>query len=517
MIGRVWGILCLWLMFISAQAQPQTPPAPAYTPQFRQQPCLFDLPEPTITCGVLRVPENRADPTGRQVELAVTILPALLEPKLPDPVIYLEGGPGYAATYRLYTWVDHPLRAHRDFVLMDQRGTGFSTPSLNCPEIEQGSSAQFSNPLAHCEFNRRQEDRIDLDQYHSAASAADFRDLAQAMGYQQINLYGISYGTRLALTIIRDYPQLVRSAVLDAVFPPEADLISDRIYNRFRAFEALFDACQSAPACRQRHPNLEATFYDVVARYNDTPYEIGPVPFSIQPPSPLDGNAIVDGLFQGLYNTPALAMIPAGIARLDRAESRDDVIMGYYMIRGLITPETYRNLGTLPPQPTIRNSVNVRAYENRAGDVTYAEGMYLSVNCAEEIPFSDENAATDADAEIVPEILFDYLVLDVRRLMFSCSTWGVSRRDRIETERVTSDIPILLTGGAYDPITAVSWMMSARSGLPNSRLVIFTYGGHGVSIDTPCGVGLVVAHINAPNLQPDTSCAVGDIPFFIAE
>jgi pimeloyl-ACP methyl ester carboxylesterase len=508
----IW-VLALLLVW-PALAQDESPPA--YTPIFTEEPCVFDPPEPSIVCGRLLVPENRDNPSGRKVSLAVAILPALLEPSAPDPVIYLEGGPGFSAFYRLYEWIDHPLRANRDFILIDQRGMGFSEPSLNCPEIENGRIGPYGSSVEYCRWRIVEEDRIDINQYHSAASATDIRDLAAALKLEQVNLYGISYGSRLALTVIRDHPEIVRSAVLDAVFPPEADLIEDRIFNRFQAFEAMFNACSANPACAAAYPGLEDNFYAMIERYNENPLPVpGAEDYGFVPPE-LTGYDVVDALFLGLYNTPGLPMIPEGLTRLHRGQGRDDILFGYFMTRGLITPEEYRQR-EVPETPTIRDSQYVRIYENRAGDVEYAEGAYLSINCAEEMPYTDGNAVTNADSQRVPPVLWDYLSLDVSSIMFGCNTWNVAERDLLETERVVSDIPVLLAGGAYDPITSVTWMMSARQGLPNSKLVIFTYGGHGVTVDNPCGVGLVVAHFNTPDLAPDTSCATGDIPFFTGD
>jgi len=484
-----------------------------YTPRYEETSCLFELPEPDIICGTVTVPENRADPTGRQVRLAVTVIPALTDP-LPDPIIYLSGGPGGRASFLLYRWLNHPMRVNRDVILLDQRGTGFSTPSLNCPEIEENRNGPYVLPVEYCRYRTVEEEGTDINQYHSAASAADIRDLVRVMGYEQVNLYGISYGSRLALTVLREYPEIVRAAVLDAVFPPEADLISERIRTRFRAFEALFGACNANPACRAAYPDLEARFYEVVERYNNAPYTFDTT-FPGIPPT-LTGDLIVDALFLGLYNTPSLGMIPEGIARLERAESEDDIAFGYYMTRGRVTPEVYRSRQPVS-EPSIEDSPEVQAYEDRVGEVDYAEGMHLSVNCAEELPFSDGEAATQADAEIVPQILLRYLSADVSALLVSCNMWNVQSLDPVETERVQSDVPVLLISGVYDPITAVGWAISARVGLPNSRLVVFGYGGHGVSVDDPCGRALVTAHFNAPTLTPDSSCADGDIDFFTGD
>lgn len=493
-------------------AAPVPTPAQGYTPVYTPTPCIFEPPTPDITCGTLTVPLDRDNPNGTQVELAVAILPALIpEAKAPDPVIYLEGGPGASALYNIHRWPGHPLRATRDLILYDQRGTGFSQPLLNCPEIEDGDRGALSSPLAHCRYRTLEQDAIPIEHYTSAASAADVADLAAALGYQQVNLYGISYGSRLALTVLRDHPQIVRAAVLDAVFPPEADLLADRITSRFRAFEALFGACAADPACAARYPDLEATFYAVVDRYNAEPYPI--TAEWVRMPSPLTGDAILTAFFLGMYSTPTLGMIPEGLALLDRAATQEDVIYGYFLVQGYLTETAYRTRD-IPDEPTIREDAGVIDYEARYGRAEYAEGMYLSVNCSEELNFSDAPAAMSTDALRLPPTMIEYLRNDVRGISFGCAVWNVAEQPRSENERVLSEVPVLLIGGALDPITPVDWMVSAQAGLPNSQIAVFNYGGHGVSLDSPCGVGLVVAHINAPALDLDLSCARGEIDFY---
>lgn len=492
-----WILLIVLGLLMPVHAQS----APALMPTD----CPFPPLDPTVRCATLSVPENRADPEGAQVQLMVAILPAFSPNPLPDPVIYLEGGPGFSAVFRLDLWIQHPLRMNRDLVLLDQRGTGFSLPSLNCPEVETGDYGVFLTPLNNCRYRLAVEQGVDILQYNSAASAADLNDLRMALGAPQVNLYGISYGTRLALTTMRDYPNTVRAAVLDSILPPEADLIADRIYTRLQAFDALFAACATDPACNSRYPNLQNTFYELVTRYNAAPYRFSQAGLYLPLDGELDGNDIVDALFNGLYRTDALPYLPAGIARLARATTERDIANSYRVVRGLVTARSF-DPAYIPP-PRIDETELVQAYIAQYGDVSYAEGVNASVNCSEEILFSDANAAAAADGELVPPALRDYLSLDIQRVMSWCAVWEIGTQDRRETERVYTDVPALLLSGAYDPITSVSWMMSAREGLPNSTAAIFTYGGHGVSYADDCGVSLVVTFINAPHLPPDTSCA----------
>ncbi|MCA9904902.1 MAG: alpha/beta fold hydrolase, partial [Anaerolineae bacterium] len=186
--------------------------------------CWMDLPDglvegDDVDCGLLFVPEDRTDPDSATIELAVAILYASEDDVQPDPIIYLAGGPGGNAVDELEAWVDIPYIQDRDLILLDQRGTGYSFPSLNCPEIEESED----DATQACR-DRLVADGVNLQAYNSAENAADVADLRVALGYDEWNLYGISYGTRLAQTIVRDYPQGIRSVILDSAYPLAANL-----------------------------------------------------------------------------------------------------------------------------------------------------------------------------------------------------------------------------------------------------------------------------------------------------
>ncbi|HEX6305128.1 MAG TPA: alpha/beta fold hydrolase, partial [Anaerolineales bacterium] len=204
------------------------------------------------------MPENRARPEGSLIQLHVAVFRSRSEEPENDPVVHLAGGPGSSslgvAGYILGQGMDAILE-QRDLILFDQRGTGYSQPRLDCPEREaltptllEGSLSQRAEQDAIVEAlrecrERLTEEGVDLSAYNSAASAADVNDLRRALGYTKINLYGVSYGTRLGLTVMRDYPQAVRSAVLDSAYPPQVNLYTSLAPNAERAFNQLFAGC----------------------------------------------------------------------------------------------------------------------------------------------------------------------------------------------------------------------------------------------------------------------------------
>jgi pimeloyl-ACP methyl ester carboxylesterase len=207
----------------------------------------------TIACGMLTVREDRSQPNGATIQLAVAIIPTRSPTPAPDPVVYLAGGPGSAALSgapRLArAWA--PFLANRDLIVFDQRGTGFSRPALRCPESERSSDAELGRVLSADESVRAEvaalqrcharlvREGVHLGAYTSAASAHDLEDLRVALGYGRWNLLGISYGTRLALTAMRDTPQSIRSVILDSTYPLQVNLYQHAVQYRSGAQNAL--------------------------------------------------------------------------------------------------------------------------------------------------------------------------------------------------------------------------------------------------------------------------------------
>ena len=493
-----------WLALTLAPANARQQYSPVYFPT----PCPYPVPEEGITCGTMIVPEDRFRPDDTKVQIAVAVLPAKGQ-AVPEPVFYLSGGPGGSALLEIDGWLDHAVRDNHDLILFDQRGTGFSKPSLNCPEIENGFFGSFEDPAAACYNRLRYDEGVDMNDYHSVASAQDLNDLRQVLGYDQVNVYGISYGTRLALTIMREYPDTVRAVVLDSVLPPEADVLADRIYNRISSFRELFRACGSDRICSAWYPDIEETFYRVVDSYNiqpafvDHPY-YGPVQIT--------GYDIADGLFLGLYRTEAIGVLPYGINILDRAQSEEDVIFGFDVINGQV-PREYLETGNYDYNPGVLGSDEVQAYMDEYGDITLAEGVNIAIDCAEEYPFSNVYDVMNNDAYIIPPSLREYVQFNAELARYRCGVWYVSPQGAGETERVISDTPALVMAGAFDPITSVTWSMSAQSGLSNGQFLLFTYGGHGVSIDD-CGMNLMTNFLLDPAQELDTSCTQQPVAFY---
>lgn len=457
--------------------------SPGEVPRFEPAPC----PVPAfrgVTCGYLVVPENRDDPNSGEpsshaIRLAVAILPSRSEQPAPDPVVYLTGGPGASAIEPLKAWRKSRFLDTRDVILFEQRGTKYAQPALECPEVEEVLVENMALALSTEEEVAREveaaaacRDRllaegVDLSAYHSAASAADLEDLRQALGYEQWNLYGVSYGTRLALTAMRDYPEGIRSAILNSPFPPVADTYVEMVPNAQQAFHALFADCEADPACRAAYPNLEQRFYHGLEQANAHPLSVAihVPPGRVQ----LTAKDLIAGLFSSLRGPKTNALLPFVISQI--YEENQDVLA-----------------------PMVEDGLPSFSGASR--------GMLHSVECYEEAPFNAP-AAIQAAAQVQP-ILLDYLPIHFNLAI--CDVWPSGQAGSIETEPVRSDIPTLLLTGEYDPYTPPSWGQRAAETLSHSYVYEFPGTGHGPMGASDCGRGIARAFLDDPLTEPDTSC-----------
>ncbi len=473
-----------------------TTPPPAvgdYTPVFEAAGCEFDVvTDLDFRCGFLVVPENRSAPdNGREVRLHVAIFESPNPDAPDDPIVYLDGGPGGESLeplqFTLGTVWDGFLE-NRDMIFFDQRGVGLSTPSLECTETRQLTFDLLDDDLPAEEYVARElqaltecrerldGDGIDVTQYNSASNAADVADLRIALELDEWNVLGISYGTRLAETVMRDHPAGIRSVVLDSTYTPDVDLIASAPANFSRALDVFFAGCETDTACSEAYPDLEQRLFDLVARLDADPITapVRDVFTNERYDAVFDGQTLLGVVFQGLYSEQVIPVLPQLVDELERGETTTLVLL---------------------------------ATNNLANGAFFSYGMNLSVQCNEEVPFTDESeVAAAATAEPRLEEFFATASNIGVPVYDMCDLWQAGTGAPVENEPVTSDLPTLVMSGEYDPITPPAWGERASATLSNATYVEFPGVGHGASLSGDCPLSVATAFFDDPAAPVDTSC-----------
>lgn len=449
----------------------------------RLHPCTSDEGPTDAYCGSLRVFENRETGQGRTIDLQIVVLPALGSDAHPDPLFFLAGGPGQGAAQMARPLRDifRRLQAARDIVFVDQRGTGKSNP-LNCApasdslrDLNEADEASFAR-LRACLQTYNADPRL----YTTPIAMDDLDQVRAHLGYDRINIYGGSYGTRAALVYLRQYEAHVRAVVLDGVAPTDMRLPLFFARDAERALGKLFADCEADPTCRSRHPDLAGRTRRLVRRL-----EVGPVRVRLtHPRTGLAEDVTVNAAFVAnilvgaLYSPVTASLIPELVAR---AEGGD--------FQGLLALAL----------------VNETAGENMS------LGMQLSVICAEDYPrITPEDVARES-----ADTLFAGHLLTAR--LKACEFWPRGTVSPGYYAPVASPVPVLILSGDLDPVTPPSWGEATSRQLPNARHLIVPGTGHG-ALTTGCGARLVRTFIERGTAEAlDTSCLDGlkRPPFFL--
>jgi len=383
------------------------------------------------------------------------------------------------------------LKTGRDLVLFDQRGVGFSNPALDCTDYQEIGVDLLDEQIDGVtlepeEAQRRAFDALvacgrtlsqaaNLKMYHTAQSAADVDALRRVLGYNQVNLIGVSYGTKLALTVMRDFPEGVRSVVLDSVYPLDADLYLEMPADLDRALQTLFDRCAGDPSCSAAYPGLRQTFFATVEKLNVQPARLALTDFLTgeRYPSKLNGNAFIGLIFSLLYETEVIPLLPQ------------------------IITETYH--GEYDKVKIVRSSLLLQGELN-------SQGMMLSVQCHDEAPFGSKEAYLKA-LEEHPEIAGMFGGANLGGMLYDlCAEWDAGEAGPVENQPVVSDLPALVLAGELDPITPPAWGEKAAGALPNSFFYLFPGVGHGASTSGDCPVEILAQFLDNPHQPPDAGC-----------
>lgn len=448
--------------------------APASVQRGRVQfyPCgREELPSDAL-CGKYEVFEDRKAKAGRRIALNILLLPALSQKAAPDPLFYLAGGPGGAATSYATAGFMTRLRRERDVVLVDQRGTGKSNP-LNCNlygdrKDMRGFFTDYYSEDALRACRTELEKVADLTLYTTEIAMDDLDELRAALGYDRINLYGGSYGTTAALSYMRQHPKNVRAVALFGVAPPDFKIPLPFAKGVQQAMNRLIEDCAADTTCNTAFPKLRAEFEAVLAQLDKAPVNVTAINVVTKQPQQfaLTRAAFVDVVRTLLYFPPTLSLLPRLIHNA--------------------------SLGNFGPLITIAFQV-INQLEGQI-----ARGMQMSVICAEDVPFIREEEIARATAGTF------YGETRVRAYMRACALWPKSAVSQSFATPVKSDAPVLLVSGEVDPVTPPWIAEEAARHLPNGRQFRIRNGSH-YSYD--CAENLVAEFIERGTAQGlDASC-----------
>lgn len=445
-------------------------------------------PAPSVAarCGRLELPENPAAPDGRRIALAIAVIPALSARAAPDPLVLIPGGPGQGARESFLPLLPalEDVNRMRDLVLVDQRGTGESA-RLGCPEAERAFDDPDMEPSRLGQLSSACLRALPGDPrfYTTSVAVRDLEAVRVALGYEKLNLYGASYGTRVAQHYLRRYPAQVRSLVLDGVVQPGLLLGPALALDAEHSLQRLFADCRADAACHARFGDPSASLAALRA-------ELAAAPRTVRIPDPLTAEAREERFGPGelaltlrilSYSSTGRALLPF---LLDRAVAGAD------------------------PGPLLAQSLLIADQF----DGMLALGMHNAVACTEDLPFVDE-AVVDRDA--LAESYLGTRMLD--GLLAMCAHWPRGELDPDLREALATPVPALLFSGEVDPVTSPANGEAALAGFSAGRHFVFPGQGH-VQLVLRCAQHLMRDFLEAGSASTlDARCLdrVRAAPFFL--
>ncbi|WP_259311850.1 alpha/beta hydrolase [Capillimicrobium parvum] len=474
--------------------------APAGAASVAPGPCPTpETPIPALAgarCGFLTVPENRTRLDGRTIRLQVAVIPARSRTPAPDPVVYLTGGPGGSAISAVQNVVNAGANRDRDLIVLEQRGTLYSEPSLTCPVIDRWNSRVVGLPYDARSTGRKQTAATracrasvvakgaDPGSYNTTESTADFADLRVALGIPEWNVIGASYGTDLALSYMRDHPEGIRSVTIDSAIAPDQAGTSLAWTSAGVGMRQMFRACRAQPSCRRAYPRPDRVFTRLVRRLEATPITAFVKPALIPGDKPDPGarrtKVVLDG---GAFANYVINITGAGF--------------------GSKVPKLLYDFAHGRRKPVLASQAATGALH--AGELSY--GLQYGVICSEWIPFETKRDVLRRGRQAFPGFprsvraqppQFPFRFMD-------CPVWDVPKAPDSQRAVPRSAIPTLVLAGSYDTLTSEANSRHAASNLPSSRLVVFPGEGHVVLNTSKCAGRVFVSFLDAPG-SPDMRC-----------
>jgi len=435
-------------------------------------------------CGTMPRP---LDPSGNEpgeIELRVAVVPALnLTPEL-DPLVPIAGGPGQGSVqfYTAYSWAFEDVRRNRDILLIDQRGTGESA-TMDCEFDDEMVEGEYSTELT-IEYTKQCLEELPHDPrfFTTSVAVTDMEAVREALGYSSLNLYGVSYGSRVAQHFARRYPDSTRTVIIDGVTPPQISLGPEIATESQRAVDNILARCVEDEACNDRFPNVTDDFARIAAALREAPV-------AIEVPDPSTGRPEAIDFGEGefatavrllAYNPNAIALMPLLI---HEAGEGNYVPLGSQFMMTMIAMVDQLSLG-----------------------------MHNAVVCTEDVPFYDRSTI-DYDG-----LAASYMgTFQLEALEAICSVWPAGPIDDEFKMPLATDLPVLLLSGDADPITPPRYAELAATDLENSLHLIGRNQGHG-QIGVGCTRRLVADFIDSADLASiDAECLDRSfvMPFFL--
>lgn len=437
-------------------------------------------------CGSLAVPENRDDPASRTISLRITVIPSLrLQPEA-DPLVIISGGPGQSASdfYVTAGAAFGAIRRDRDILVVDQRGTGGSQ-RLDC---------QFNNDadlitLQPDDLKRLGEGCLsklpgDPRFYTTSVAVRDLDDVRAALGYEQVSLYGVSYGTRVAQHYLRRYPQRVRSMILDGVVPVDLALGPDIPLRAQQALDSIFTRCASDAACNKAFPDVRDEFQALREHLAREPVSARlPDPVTAQLADSKFGSMHMNAAIRLLtYSDETASLLPLLIHQAGGSQQFDSFIAQYLMIEQKMSTQ-------------------------------FAYGMHFAVVCSEDARrWDQENIPAD---KVAASYLGGTFMESMRAM---CEIWPRGTVDENFNAPLRSDTPTLILSGGNDPVTPAEYGERAIRSYPRGRHIVLDGQGHG-QLATACMprlLGEFVRTADAAKLDIECLKGVKPAPFMLS-
>ncbi|TIO51610.1 MAG: alpha/beta hydrolase [Mesorhizobium sp.] len=446
--------------------------------EFKKTKCWFEIPrDRTMTCGTLNVPENRRKKDGPEIVLSVVVFEPDRERH--EPVVFLTGGPGQPTEIGNRDEIDEwwefisgqSWMIGRRVIVADQRGIGKSTPALDCSQYFKPDhwNGILSDIDVEVSFGKLKKDEVlacrtaliakgvDLDAYNTEENAQDINDLRIALGIEKWVLYGVSYGTRLALEVMNQHPEGISASILDSVVPLDVNYLDEDGPNLERSLKILERDCQRANSCMT---GVSHTVQVIARQFDRQPLLLRSTDKEARY-TYVSGADFLEIIFGMLYDRDAIVTLPELIERTYKQDFRP-------LTEILFEPD----------------------------DLEISQGMDFSVSCSDS-GLPDMSGKQDRYWAKWVE-LSDY--------SWACPLWILENGPTSQHPSRRTDIPTLLLSGEYDPATPTEWANHAAKTLPFGQVVVFRGIGHDVIDSDPCGSQVVADFLANPRTKLKTEC-----------